>query len=469
MIRNALKFIIAAAVMVGISFGVVFLASSRSLPFLAKEAPQYSTPEISEPDPESDPEESVEESSHTSEESSSYTETPVPAAVKFAEECESLHADSVFPRDRRYDADKEKIVLIENSLTGLDGENAVTAVRMGFVFLEDGRLLDSSLNDITGLAEGYTFLGVRDSQGYPVFSGKKGYYRYDGENGFVSSSYDPVIDVTGFDFDVPSYLCEQQMGIRRIYTKKTKYYAYYGEDRIQYCYNCKEVYAFYPFIENGVERGIGCAIKRVKSEDHLVFYSTRFRHLNDTTDNTLNSEYYPPESRGIESIGYFYFCDGYIRVRVRTDGGWEERLMDTGCNLARTLSGFDIKGYSDGCILYERDGKYGFTTNSLNWITVPDLLAAEPFTEGLAAVTTEKGAGLIDTSGAYILPDAFTRVTPCSGGVFAAYSPDTGWLFFAKVSADAQNIEYAEESLEESFEEVPEESSSLLVKGSKDE
>ena len=469
MIRNTLKFIIAAAIMVGISFGVVFLASSRSLPFLAKEAPQYSTPEISEPVSEPDPEESGEEVSHTSEESSSYTETPVPAAVKFLEKCPSLHADSVFPRDRRYDADEEKIVLIENSLTGLESASAVTAVRMGFVFLEDGRLLDSSLNDITELAEGYTFLGVRDGQGYPVFSGKKGYYRYDAEKGFVSSTYDPILDVTGFDFDVPSYLCEQQMGIRRIYTKKTKYYAYYGEDKVQYCYNCKEVYAFYPFIENGVERGIGCAIKRVKSEDHLVFYSTRFRHLNDTLDNTLSAEYYPPESRGKESIGYFYFCDGYIRVRVKTEDGWEERLMDTGCSLARTLSGFDIKGYSDGCILYERDGKYGFTTNALNWITVPDLLAAEPFTEGLAAVTTENGSGIIDTAGRFILPDAFTRVTPCSGGIFAAYSPDTGWLFFAKVSADARNIEHAEESVEESLEEGSGESSALLEKGAKNE
>ncbi len=433
MIKNALKFIIAAALMCGIAAGTVFLASSRSLPFLPEAAPEYSTVEYSEQfsEPVSEypsyPDDSSAEESFEPEES-------VDAVEEFISGAEAFAPGGYAALDRRYDPDSEKVVRVDVELPAED--TAVTAVRMGFVFTEDGRVFDSAFNDITDLAAGYEFLGVRDSTGAPVFKKDSAYYRYDAENGFVPSSYDEFNDVTGFEFDVPVYLCERVMPIKRTYIKKKKYYNFYGDDGNSYAYACKEVYAFYPFIENGVQRGIACTLRRTHGEDRLVFYSTRFRHLNDSIDNTLSDIYYPPESRGIESIGYFYFCDGYIRVRVKTADGWEERLMDTGCELARTLMGFDIKAYSDGCILYERDGKFGFTTNSLNWITTPDLVSATPFTEGLAVVQTDSGFGMIDTTGRYVLPPLFQKITPCSGGVFAAYSAEHGWSAFAKVSVE---------------------------------
>ena len=438
MIRNTLKFIIAAAVMCGVAFGTMFLASSRSLPFLPKEAPQYSAAELSEEsgeeisDDSSQPEEELSGDESSSAEPVSEIET-----VKFVSACDTVSPGTFEPLDRRYSQAEEKIVRVSLPFASSLGEDGVTAVRMGFVFFADGRIFDSSFNDITSLAQGYEFLGVRDSAGLPVFKKGDAYYNYDKANGFVDSVYDPILDVTGFAFDVPVYLCEKQMPIDRVYSKKNKAYGFFGEDGVYYAYlHCKEAFAFYPFIENGVERGIGCVVKRTDGEDKLVFYSTRYRHLNDSTDNTLSTEFYPPETRGIESIGYFYFCEGYIRVRNKTSSGWEERLMDTGCNLARTLSGYNIKGYSDGRILYERNGLYGFTTNSLNWITNPDLVSAYPFTEGLASVTRQSGSGMIDTDGRYVVPAVFTKVTPCSGGVFAAFSPETGWQFFAKISAN---------------------------------
>ena len=459
MIKNALKFIIAAAIMCGVAFGAVFLASSRSLPFLPKEAPEYSTVENSE---ETSPEISDEPSypEESSAEESSGTEVSVDEAAAFIGGAETFSPGSFAPLDRRYLAKDEKVVYINAPLPA--EESAVTAVRMGFVFLEDGRIFDSAFNDITDIAAGYTFIGARDKAGHPVFKKGDSYYYYNGENGFAPSNYDVYSDATGFEFDVPVYLCEQLMPIKRYYVKKKKYYNFYGDDGDSYAYGCKEVFAFYPFIENGVERGIACTIKRVHSEDRLVFYSTRFRHAGDSIDNTLSDIYYPPESRGIESIGYFYFCDGYIRVRVKNGKNWEERLMDTGCNLARTLNGYVIAGYSDGCILYERNGKYGFTTNSLNWITTPDLISAHPFTEGLAVVQTETGFGMIDTTGAYVLPPVFEKVTPCSGCVFAAYSSGTGWSLFAKIDINSQYVppeEIETESIEKGDTEPSEESS----------
>lgn len=465
MIKNALKFIIAAAIMGAVAFGTVFLASSRSLPFLPKDAPEYSTVESEDEysEPASAPEESSEPVSH---EGSAPEESSEEISEDILAGFEVFAPGTFVPGERRYSSDTEKIVLVDypvSSAPAEDGTEETSApdgtpekigveVRMGFVFLSDGRTLDSSFDDITSLVAKYKFLGVRDSAGRPVFAKGETYFNYDRENGLVDSPYDVMTDVTGFEFDVPVYLCEHVMPIKRYYIKKKKYYSLYGEeDGNSYAYGCKEVFEFYPFIENGVERGIVCTIKRTHGEDRLIFYSTRFRHITEKLDNLLSDIYYPPESRGIESIGYFYFCDGYIRVRVKTDSGWEERLMDTGCNLARTLYGYNVKAYSDGCILYERDGLYGFTTNSLNWIAPPDLLGAQPFTEGLAVVTTSTGKGMIDTNGNYVLPPVFDEVTRCSGGVFAAYSEQSGWSFFAKVPKDLSPA--AEESAEESSEE----------------
>ena len=462
MIKNAFKFIIAAALMGAVAFGVVFLASSRSLPFLPKDAPEYSTVESEDESSEqvSEPEISSEPVSH--EESAPEEESSEEPSGDILAGFELFAPGTFVPGERRYSSDEEKVVLVDYPVSAAPAEDGTETdetpealnceVRMGFVFLSDGRVLDSSFNDITSLVAKYKFLGVRDSAGRPVFAKGETYFNYDRENGMVDSPYDVMTDVTGFEFDVPVYLCEHVMPIKRYYIKKKKYYSLYGEeDGNSYAYGCKEVFEFYPFIENGVERGIVCTIKRTHGEDRLIFYSTRFRHITEKLDNLLSDIYYPPESRGIESIGYFYFCDGYIRVRVKTDSGWEERLMDTGCNLARTLYGYNIKAYSDGCILYERDGLYGFTTNSLNWIAPPDLLDAQPFTEGLAVVTAATGKGMIDTKGNYVLPPVFDEVTRCSGGVFAAYSEQNGWSFFAKVPKDL--LPRAEGSGEESAEE----------------
>jgi len=93
--------------------------------------------------------------------------------------------------------------------------------------------------------------------------------------------------------------------------------------------------------------------------------------------------------------------------------------------------GYDLEGYSDGCILLSKNGVYGFMDYTGAWIAQPMYTDAIPFVNGLGALQTADGRwGMIDTMGNIVLPFAYDAVSQVSGGLIAAYREENGWTVF---------------------------------------
>ena len=156
----------------------------------------------------------------------------------------------------------------------------------------------------------------------------------------------------------------------------------------------------------------------------------------------------PPISQGPESIGYFYYDNGYVRARFETIDYWnysknnriqvyssEEVLLNTKGERFPIPAGYNLKGYSDGMLLLERNGLYGFMDTTGGWIAQPIFSYAEAFSEGLAVLATPDGRyGMIDTEGNIVLPFAYGHISSCSDGLIAAYTESEGWEIIRKMT-----------------------------------
>ncbi|MBQ7923582.1 MAG: WG repeat-containing protein [Clostridia bacterium] len=156
------------------------------------------------------------------------------------------------------------------------------------------------------------------------------------------------------------------------------------------------------------------------------------------------SSYRMPLTNGIESIGSFYLDHGLVRVRkqiidysgllvynvirVIID---EDVLVDRNGKEHALPAGFTLRGYSDGMILLEKNGRFGVMDYTGNWIAEPIYAAADPFVDGLAALTTADGrVGMIDTEGNIVLPFAYEYISQASSGLVVAYDAELGWQAF---------------------------------------
>ena len=91
--------------------------------------------------------------------------------------------------------------------------------------------------------------------------------------------------------------------------------------------------------------------------------------------------------------------------------------------------------YSDGMILLEKDGLFGFMDYTGEWIAEPIYSYAEAFCEGLAVLKTKDGRyGMIDTAGNIVLPFAYSHVSSCSDGLVVCYSETNGWEIMRKMT-----------------------------------
>lgn len=157
------------------------------------------------------------------------------------------------------------------------------------------------------------------------------------------------------------------------------------------------------------------------------------------------SIYTAPLVRDISDIGSLYFDRGYVRVRqLDTDAvygnpdyliGQYELILDQNGNIFRLPSDYELVGYSDGVLLVERDGLYGYYSTEGRWIAQPIYTFARPFAEGLGVIGFENGIkGVIDTAGNVVIPFDYKEISQVSTGIIAAYGEKNGWEFFAKIT-----------------------------------
>ena len=157
--------------------------------------------------------------------------------------------------------------------------------------------------------------------------------------------------------------------------------------------------------------------------------------------------YYLPLTNGIESLGFYYFDHGLVRVRrqsydkgqdnvyhmLRPEFDDDELIYADGTKFT-LAEGYDVISYSDGMILLRSGGgKYGYMDYTGAWIVAPELDDAKPFVEGLAPVRRGGSWGVIDTAGNTVIPLAYDSVQTTSSGIIVAHW-DGGWTVFAKMA-----------------------------------
>ena len=160
-------------------------------------------------------------------------------------------------------------------------------------------------------------------------------------------------------------------------------------------------------------------------------------------ENPLNDCYILPDTFGIESLGMFKFDGGALRVRRRLidrgNGNYAKSetqiLISTDGKILNYPRSYTLVGYSDGLMLLEKDGKYGYMDIYGNWVVKPSYTYAEPFSEGLAVVGYKNATyGMIDKNGDTALPKIYKYVSTCSSGTIAAYSDKGGWTIYRKTT-----------------------------------
>jgi len=282
---------------------------------------------------------------------------------------------------------------------------------------------------------------------------------------FANSDYNEQTDGRGVNFNYPSYygITDTNISLNvETFDKFTenidgevsvlhdadwKYYRY------GFPINDEEVYKrAYNF-----KGGLGCVYTEpYYNEGGLYFinasgnraFNTIRKYNDENADRYVIENYMPPISNGPESIGYFYYDHGYVRVRFETIDYWnysknnriqvyssEEILINTRGERFPVPKGYNLKGYSDGMLLLEHNGLYGFMDTTGAWIAEPVYEYAEAFHEGLAVLVTPDGRyGMIDTEGNIVLPFAYKHISSCSDGLIAAFSDERGWEIIRKMT-----------------------------------
>lgn len=292
----------------------------------------------------------------------------------------------------------------------------------------------------------------------------KVYYSLSNAGYFAASSYNDALENRGLYFDYPTYYGVPDSNIdlyAEVYNRYLtdidgyvsmthkidwsfrKWDAPINEEKYQRAYNFKN--------------GLACVVTEGYYKDGGLFFingngtrafNTFKTYNNENSARYIIENYMPPITYGPESIGYFYFDQGYVRARFETIDYWnydsnnviqvyssEEVLLNSRGEQFPIPEGYELKAYSNGMLLLEKEGLYGFMDNSGKWIAEPIYTDAEAFYEGLAILKTSDGRyGMIDTKGKIVLPFAYSHLSSCSDGVIVAYSETNGWEIFRKMT-----------------------------------
>ncbi|MBE6598693.1 MAG: WG repeat-containing protein [Ruminococcaceae bacterium] len=334
----------------------------------------------------------------------------------------------------------------------VEADRPAVELYMGSIFIDNGTdlfLIDADGTPLCSFDDAvYKPAQTRDRSGRPLFfkedeHGRKIYY-YLSDDGktFIGSDYNDIVDSRGLYFDYPAYWGLSDNAISREYNKTSKSWDYRNEySRFTY----QDFTDAFDFSE-----GIACVASDYNRGGMYFIneYGSRTHETFKTFLSDLNRysiwDYAMPASRGIESLGFFYYDHGLTRVRYQVIDyyNWEslgnvrvvsdeDKLIRRDGTIFPLPVGYTLKAYSDGMILLERDGRVGFMDYTGGWIAEPVFASATPFVSGLAVLETEDGRfGMIDTEGNIILPFTYDYISQPSSGLISAYREENGWTVF---------------------------------------
>ena len=324
----------------------------------------------------------------------------------------------------------------------------------------------------------------RDREGRPLFvreeDGEARYF-YLSESGtnFVTSDFDPLNDGRGLRFDYPAdFGVSDQDTLYPEYSETYESYAYRikpeipeepeeaeesaepenpdesaeseetpepeapPEPEFLTPYRFTSAYAYVDgmaAVTSVANRG-GMFFLDENGEQAFPTYASYYNEYERFVSETL----LPPLTDGAESLGFYYYDHGLVRVRRQIYDWWnwndrgrlrvvEDRslLLRKDGSLYELPQGYELEAYSEGMLLLSRNGRYGFTDYSGAWIAQPIYADAEPFIQGLAVLTTDDGRkGMIDTEGNVVLPFAYDELSSVSSGLVAGFREGEGWTVF---------------------------------------
>ena len=314
-----------------------------------------------------------------------------------------------------------------------------------YVLDKTGKLIESGFD-----IEKYQPAFTRDANDVPQFvsvsktkySTTTKYYKFDENGKFVESDYDDAADGRGLYFNYPSWFGKSDSGVNRYYNNGMYGYGSSPSSmrttfRYNGAYNFSEGYAAV-FDENG-------NMSFIQKWFYAQISSGSTPYINPKWHWRVYAFYRAPDTSGTESLGFYYFDHGLVRVRVREYDAYHfekdemrvttdfEKVIRTDGTEYPIPGGFTVKAYSDGIFLLEKDGCFGFMDYTGLWIAQPDYDSAEPFVEGLAVIQKDGKYGVIDTDGNIVLPMIFDSIQSCSGGIISAWDKNNGWSIFNKV------------------------------------
>lgn len=256
---------------------------------------------------------------------------------------------------------------------------------------------------------------------------------------------EPVIEIVEFpDGSGSGYLEGNNVIINRTVTRNKWGFTYNTGWRLTYA-SYLRTYAF--------REGYGAAID---TEGRLTFVGTsgyralptkswanEWVYLTNENSRYVVASYVEPLIPDLSAIGHLYFDRGYVRVReLERDYSYRESitadrelLIDTAGREFEIPTGYTLAGYSDGVLLLERDGKYGYYSTGGYWIAQPVYTYAQPFLEGIGVIGFADGlCGAVDTAGRIVIPFRYNYVSAPSSGVIACFAEEEGWTILVKTA-----------------------------------
>ncbi len=347
---------------------------------------------------------------------------------------------------------------------------------MGYILYNEGYLIHVLTSDGYGILsydiEDYYPAYTRDTQNRPLFYKNvveningtdcivTKYYYIDVQNhAFVESDYIDARDNRGLYFDYPASYGISDSELKRFaeltptittdasgrtFMNQTATYAFAREDSgwLYYRYNFATPYS----------NGLAVTADQYNFVQLINEYGTPVMGTRQTYRNHIRvtemKGFVMPATRGVESLGFFYFDHGLTRVREQAFDYYEyswrrnklmvhdiDMLVYADGTVFDLPYGYNLVAYSDGVALLEKDGKYGYFDYRQKWIIQPIYSYAEPFFEGLAVVGYANGVkGVINTDGEFVVPLKYSYISNCSSGVMTAYNSVEDWKIINKMA-----------------------------------
>ena len=286
-------------------------------------------------------------------------------------------------------------------------------------------------------------LKMRDDRGRTVLKLKTDgtYWIYDptgsedGKPAFVPIQFDELLGDRGAPFMYPSYYGQNgASGLDRMYDNP------YNPANRKWGYALEgtqdpEIPAIYLKTFN-FSQGVGIAYQ----ESPIRGNKLSFLDVRGNNYLPLDYSYFAPDEVTEAHLGFFYFDHWLTRVYEREFDWRGNAIVER--ELIVNLYGapfyipddYNIKSYSNGMILLEKDGYYGFMNYLGEWVAQPIYRHAQPFFEGVAVIGLASGKkALIDTKGNLITRFKYDAITNCTGGIIALFEKDQGWTIINKV------------------------------------